>query len=141
MMSPSWMNRCLLHVGFRNARLRTRGQHLGVSNDVIFLQIESVAVAIRTCGNAARNDRFASLTNFVILRRFYDLLRAGGALSKMTLRHSCLVRDCISWLNADSSAGNDGLFKPEGGAPVAAMPRLRLGMLPQIERKRKFLRL
>jgi hypothetical protein len=34
------------------------------------------------------------------MRRFDDLLRASGALGKMTLRHSCVLPDGISQLNA-----------------------------------------
>jgi len=45
-----------LHVRFRNARLRARGENFGVSDNFVFVEIESVAVAIRACSDMARDD-------------------------------------------------------------------------------------
>jgi hypothetical protein len=76
-----------LHIRFGDARLRPRGQRFGVGHNLIRVQIKPVAMAIRASCDAPGHYGLAALADFVVLRRFDDLLGAGRALGEMAIRH------------------------------------------------------
>jgi len=77
----------LLHVRFCHARLGARGKQLGLRNNLLFIRIKPIPVAIWTGGRAAGYDRLASLADFVVLRSFDDLLCARRTIGEMAIRH------------------------------------------------------
>ena len=89
----------LIHVRFRHARLRTRSKQPGVSDNLILVAIEPVAMAIRTCRHMTRDDGIAALANLEIPRGLNDFLRPGGALAKMAVRHTHSIAHCSLCLN------------------------------------------
>jgi hypothetical protein len=76
-----------------------------VSDDFTLVAIEAVAMAIRTCWDMTRDDGITPFANFKIARRLNDLLRPGGALGKMAVRHVQSIHDCSSLLNRDTRIG------------------------------------
>lgn len=103
MSSPDLFRRTqadgLLHVRLRHARLRTRSEQPRLSNDIVFVAVESVSVAVRTCRNMTRNDRIAALANFEFPGRLNDFLCSRCALGEMAIGHDHAIADCPRWLN------------------------------------------
>jgi hypothetical protein len=64
-----------------------------VRHDFVFLAIESVSVAIRTCRHMPCNDGLTPLANLEAPRCIDNFFRPRGTLGKMAIRHVSPIPD------------------------------------------------
>jgi hypothetical protein len=76
-----------------------------MSDNLMLVTIEPVAMAIRTCRHMTGDDGVAALANLEIPRCLNDFLRPSGAVGKMAFRHAHAIPDSSSCLNGVPRAG------------------------------------